>query len=102
MRLNSLFIACLFLLLGIGAMPLRVRAEAQSFFEESIAPLIQTRCLECHDGSGDSDLVLSSGEDLYRLGLIEPGNYEGSKLSEYLSGENQLRGKGGLTRCTVL
>lgn len=89
MRLNPLFIACLFLLLGIGAMPLRVCAETQNFFEESIAPLIQTRCLECHDGSGDSDLVLSSGEDLYRLGLIEPGNYEGSKLREYLSGENE-------------
>ena len=28
-----------------------VCAETESF-EEAIAPLIQTRCLECHDGSG--------------------------------------------------
>ena len=46
MRLNSLFIAYLFLLLGIGVMPLRACAETESFFEEAIAPLIQTRCLE--------------------------------------------------------
>ncbi len=50
------------------------------FFQEKISPILANRCIGCHDGSGESDVRLSSINHLLDGGWVVPGDDQSSEL----------------------
>ncbi|MGN6569775.1 MAG: hypothetical protein ACTHJ0_17570 [Flavipsychrobacter sp.] len=75
-------------------LPVSMRTVDSSLcFERDILPIFQSNCAKagCHDGSGESDYVLNSYDNIVRRGIV-PGNYEASKIYQSLvaSGEDLM------------
>lgn len=85
-------VACRFaatFILGV-TLPLTASAEAPAFFDEHVAPLLASRCLECHSAGGKGGLDLRSratglaGED---GAVVVPGDPEASVLFQKVSAQ---------------
>lgn len=64
-------------------------ANRDSFFVEKVAPIFSRHCLRCHDGSGDNDVRLITGGDLFEHGWVVPGDFEASGLGKLVSGQSR-------------
>ena len=91
------------LMVAVGCLPLAVAGETEwreDDFERLVAPILVTRCLECHNESTASgNLLLTHAESALRGGdsgaAIEPGNAEASFLIERVAaGEMPPESKG--------
>lgn len=69
--------------------------DTSSLFRTQIKPILETRCLSCHDSrTHNSGLVLETPEAILRGGALKgpsvlAGNAEASPLIQYLRGEKQ-------------
>jgi len=71
--------------LGIGA----TRAWADDLFQDRVAPLLERRCVSCHnDQQHEGDYSLQSAQAALADGYIEPGDPEGSHLVDLITPEN--------------
>lgn len=67
--------------------------SAQDLFEKQVAPILQTRCIGCHNANDrQGDLSLQSLADLKQGGesgpVVEPGKPAESTLLDYISGDD--------------
>ncbi|MCC9599164.1 PSD1 and planctomycete cytochrome C domain-containing protein [Stieleria sp. JC731] len=59
---------------------------ADDFFVDKVAPLLQRRCLDCHnDGLSKGDFSLSNALHLEDSGFVDPGNPQDSYLIELVT-----------------
>jgi hypothetical protein len=88
MRLNVLAIA-----LSIATVAIASGCSKEISYSKDVKPIINTSCLECHDGKGEgseeSGLILNTYDDLMRgtkFGqVVVPGDSESSSLYRLIS-----------------
>src|SRR5690348_514273 len=77
-----------------------ITAQAEEdFFRQSVAPLIETRCLRCHGENAEGGFSLATAAKLAMGGdsgpALAPGKPEESLLIQMISGEKPEMPKGG-------
>ncbi len=85
--IRTALIAIILALGGIGIANNSSRAE--DLFDNRIAPLLERRCLSCHnDSQHEGDFSLQSSQTAMADGYIVPGDIEGSHLLQLITSEN--------------
>ena len=80
-------------LLLVLALPLLLSSDAalagDQFFEQQVAPLLERRCLSCHNSvDRRGDFSLQSAETLLQSGHVVPGQPEDSQLLTVVTAQN--------------
>lgn len=61
-------------------------AKDGAFFIEHVVPIFAEHCVRCHDGSGESDVLLVTADDLMNHQWIIAGEYDSSELRNLVEG----------------
>ena len=78
------------------AAPADDEPAGETFFKQSVVPILESRCLRCHRGvAARGDLSLETVEDIRAAGVIEPGEADDSLLVDMISGEEPPMPDGG-------
>ncbi|TWU06180.1 DUF1553 domain-containing protein [Stieleria varia] len=73
-----------------------VRSHAEDLFRDQIAPILERRCVSCHnDGQREGDFSLQTATSALADGFIEPGDAENSHLLDLITPTN---GKAGMPK----
>ena len=83
-RFIPLFVAVVGFVSACAKVPC-IAAES-SFFVEEVAPIFAQHCVRCHDGSGESEVLLVTSDDLLDHQWVVPEDYSGSKIFNLIGG----------------
>ena len=74
------------LVMVVYAAGLPAAVEAEDYFRDHVAPVLQSRCLSCHnDADRQGDFSLQTSEAAFADGHIEPGDGAASYLLELIT-----------------
>ncbi|MBB02082.1 MAG: hypothetical protein CMJ47_05495 [Planctomyces sp.] len=82
-------ICSLVLLTGAICASVLPATAGESLFEREVAPLLQRRCLSCHQqGEAKGEFSFSTADDLQQSGYVDPSDVEASYLLELVTPHN--------------